>query len=67
MHWESRSFDLPNLPGTQEWYPVIETYGNTFSEPPAPQPPRKGKKKPILADRRKTVVPPRSLVVFVGR
>jgi glycogen operon protein len=67
MHWEARSFDLPNLPDAKEWYPVIETYGNTFCEPPKPVAKKSRKKKPLLADRKKTVVPPRSLVVFVGR
>jgi glycogen operon protein len=67
MHWESQSFDLPNLPGAKEWYPVIETYGNTFSEAPKPPQKKTKKKKPLLGNRRKTVVPPRSIVVFVGR
>ena len=67
MYWESRSFDLPNLPGEKEWYPAIETYGNTFSEVPAPVRRKKRRRKPSLESQKKTIVPPRSIVVFVGR
>ena len=67
MYWEARSFDLPNLPGNREWYPAIETYGNTFSEIPKPVKRRKKVRKPSLESQKKTVVPPRSIVVFVGR
>lgn len=67
MYWEARSFDLPNLPGDKEWYPVIETYGNTFSEVPVPVRKKKRVRKPSLESQKKTVVPPRSIVVFVGR
>lgn len=66
MYWEAKSFDLPNLPGNREWYPAIETYGNTFSE--VPKPVKKKKiRKPSLESQKKTVVPPRSIVVFIGR
>ena len=67
MYWEARSFDLPNLPGDKEWYPAIETYGNTFSEVPVPVRKKKRIRKPSLESQKKTVVPPRSIVVFVGR
>lgn len=67
MYWEARSFDLPNLPGDKEWYPAIETYGNSFSEVPVPVKKKKRVKKPSLESQKKTVVPPRSIVVFVGR
>lgn len=67
MYWESRSFDLPNLPGEKEWYPAIETYGNTFSEVPVPVRRKKRRRKPSLESQKKTIVPPRSIVVFVGR
>ncbi len=67
MYWEARSFDLPNLPGDKEWYPAIETYGNTFSEVPVPMKKKKRIRKPSLESQKKTVVPPRSIVVFVGR
>ena len=67
MYWESRSFDLPNLPGEKEWYPAIETYGNTFSEVPVPVHRKKRRRKPSLESQKKTIVPPRSIVVFVGR
>ena len=67
MYWEARSFDLPNLPGDKEWYPAIETYGNTFSEIPRPVKKKRKVRKPSLESQKKTVVPPRSIVVFVGR
>lgn len=67
MFWEAKSFDLPNLPGNKEWYPAIETYGNTFSKVPEPVKRKKKVKKPSLESQKKTVVPPRSIVVFVGR
>ena len=67
MYWEARSFDLPNLPGDKEWYPAIETYGNTFSTVPVPVRKKKRVRKPSLESQKKTVVPPRSIVVFVGR
>lgn len=66
MYWEAKSFDLPNLPGNREWYPAIETYGNTFSEVPKPMK-KKKIRKPSLESQKKTVVPPRSIVVFIGR
>lgn len=67
MYWESRSFDLPNLPEGREWYVAIETYDNTFT--PAPQRVHKKsrKKKPSLENNKKTIVPPRSIVVFIGK
>lgn len=67
MYWEARSFDLPNLPQDKEWYPVIETYDNTFCETLPAVPKKKRVHKPALESRKKTVVPPRSIVVFLGR
>lgn len=67
MYWEPKSFDLPNLPADKEWYPAVETYGNTFSEVPQPARRKKRKKRPSLESQKKTIVPPRSIVVFVGR
>ena len=67
MYWEPKSFDLPNLPGEREWYPAIETYGNTFSTVPQPVRKKRSHKKPSLESQKKTIVPPRSVVVFVGR
>lgn len=67
MYWEAKSFDLPNLPGDKEWYPAIETYGNTFNEVPRPVKSKRKVRKPSLESQKKTVVPPRSIVVFVGR
>lgn len=67
MYWEPRSFDLPNLPGDKEWYPAIETYENSFHEIPKPVKRKRRRKKTSLESQKKTVVPPRSVVVFVGR
>lgn len=66
MYWEAKAFDLPNLPGDREWYPVIETYDNTFSQPPRSKKKKRKVKKPSLESQKKTIVPPRSIVVFVG-
>ena len=67
MYWENKSFDLPNLPGDKEWYVAIETYDNSFTPVPDKKPGKTRKKKPLLESQRKTIVPPRSIVVFVGR
>lgn len=67
LYWESKSFDLPNLPGDKEWYLAIETYDNTFTEVPRQEKKKRKVKKPSLESQKKTVVPPRSIVVFVGR
>ena len=45
----------------------FETYGNTFSEVPVPVRRKKRRRKPSLESQKKTIVPPRSIVVFVGR
>lgn len=67
MYWESKSFDLPQLPDGREWYPAIETYDNTFSEIPKPVKKKRKTRKTSLECQKKTVVPPRSIVVFIGR
>ena len=67
MYWEPKSFDLPNLPADKDWYPAVETYDNTFSEIPQPVRRKKRRKRPSLESQKKTIVPPRSIVVFVGR
>ena len=69
MYWESKTFDLPSLPVGKKWYAAITTYDNGFNE----LPPKVKRKKVAKVKRsemhlqRKTVVPPRSIVVFVGR
>ena len=72
MYWETKSFDLPNLPGGKEWRVMIDSYDNTFDasflkkkkkKSTASKNLTKAKKKRDL--QRKTVVPPRSIVIFV--
>lgn len=68
MYWETKSFDLPTLPDGSEWHVFLETFDNTFSDLP---PRKKGKKvkknMKRMGVQKKTVVPPRSIVVFVSR
>ena len=72
MYWETKSFDLPNLPKGKEWRVMIDSYDNTFdatflkkkkTKTKASKGMRKTKKQMDL--QRKTVVPPRSIVIFV--
>lgn len=72
MYWESKTFDLPVLPVGRKWYPAITTYDDMFYEIPArkknaerPKAVKMDKKEMEL--QRKTVVPPRSIAVFIGR
>lgn len=68
MYWENKSFDLPTLPDGSEWHVFLETYDETFSELP-PRKKRKTvkKRRKQMGVQRKTVVPPRSIVIFVSR
>jgi glycogen operon protein len=70
MYWEAKSFDLPNLPKGRNWKVMIDTYDNTFDgtllkakKVSAKKSMRKAKKQVEL--QKKTVVPPRTIVVFV--
>lgn len=75
MYWEAKSFDLPNLPKRSDWKVMIDTYDNTFDETllQKAKVQRKKKKTKKEMDKkkresyipRKTMVPPRSVVVFV--
>ena len=70
MYWEQKTFDLPRLHDGKKWYVAVTTYDNTFYDiPPRVNKPKKTKKvkKSELDAQRKTVVPPRSIVIFVGR
>ena len=69
MYWEAKSFDLPNLPKGRTWKVMIDSYDNLFDEELLYE-----KRKPIKRERgrkvkvelqKKTVVAPRSVVVFV--
>lgn len=70
MYWEAKSFDLPNLPKGRNWRVIIDTYDNTFDSGLLKQKAdtkSKSKKrtKKQVDLQRKTVVPPRTIVVFV--
>lgn len=70
MYWESKSFDLPNLPKGRNWRVIIDTYDNTFDgsllkQKTDTKAKSKKKTKKQVDLQRKTVVPPRTIVVFV--
>lgn len=70
MYWEAKSFDLPDLPGGHGWKVMIDTYDNSFDETQLYQKKKSDKRisrKQRLQQKliRKTVVAPRSIVVFV--
>lgn len=71
MYWETKSFDLPILPDGKSWHAAIETYDETFHALPPRTDAKKSKsrrsKAKKLGVQMKTIVPPRSIVVFVGR
>ncbi len=73
MYWEQKTFDLPSLPNGRKWYAAITTYDDMFYEMPVKKNSWKKRKKMVKINKdgmelqRKTVVPPRSVVVFIGR
>lgn len=68
MYWENKSFGLPDLSDGREWFAAIETFDDSFYELPARRvKPGRRKKSKRLGIQRTTVVPPRSIVVFVSR
>ncbi len=73
MYWESKTFDLPSLPNGRKWYVAITTYDDMFYEIPVKKNSWKKRKRQAKIKKdgmelqRKTVVPPRSVVVFIGR
>ncbi len=73
MYWESKTFDLPSLPNGRKWYVAITTYDDMFYEIPVKKNSWKKRKRSVRIKKdgmdlqRKTVVPPRSIVVFIGR
>ncbi|MEE3392358.1 MAG: alpha-amylase [Lachnospiraceae bacterium] len=69
MYWEAKSFDLPFLPDNEEWHMYMETFSDSFYDIPERKVKKKTRKKakdPLL-EFRKAIVPPRSIVVFIGR
>lgn len=68
MYWETKSFDLPTLPAGKEWHAAIETFDETFHVlPQTAVKQTKRSKNTKLGKQRATVVPLRSIVVFVSR
>lgn len=68
MYWETKSFDLPTLPAGKEWHAAIETFDETFHVlPQTTVKQTKRSKNTKLGKQRATVVPLRSIVVFVSR
>lgn len=73
MYWEQKTFDLPFLPNGRKWYAAITTYDDMFYEIPVKKNSWKKRRKTVknkndgMELQRKTVVPPRSVVVFIGR
>ena len=61
MHWEPHEFALPNLPRGRSWKLAFDTgddASNGYYEP--------GREREV-ADQKKHMVPPRSVLVFVGK
>lgn len=60
MHWEPHTFDLPNLPKKQQWHVVFHTdiqeENGKYEEG----------KEPVLEEK-SFPVPPRTIVVFMGK
>ena len=60
MHWEPHEFDLPNLPKKEQWHVVFHTDKGELNGiyPEGKEPAAEGKR---------FLVPPRSIVVFIGK
>ena len=60
MHWEPHEFDLPNLPKKEQWHVVFHTDKGEINGiyPEGKEPAAEGKR---------FLVPPRSIVVFIGK
>lgn len=61
MHWEPHEFSLPNLPKGKKWHVAINTdegsRNGIYQEG----------KEPVLEKQKHFMVPPRSIVVFIGK
>lgn len=67
MHWDSQSFDLPNIAEDKQWNLYLDTYENAFHEiVPKPKTKKKKGKSVSLEQRKRTIVPPRSIVVYIS-
>lgn len=61
MHWEPHEFALPHLPKGRQWYLAINTDAlevNGFYPEGS---------EPLLKDQRRFMVPPRTILVMIGR
>lgn len=61
MHWEPHDFSLPNLPSGKRWYMAFNTddhAANGYYEA--------GQEEEI-ANQKRYIVPPRSILVFIGK
>lgn len=61
MHWEPHEFSLPNLPKGKKWHVAINTdegsRNGIYQEG----------EEPVLEKQKHFMVPPRSIVVFIGK
>ena len=71
MHWESHEFDLPNLPKKQKWYIVFNTddkeFNGMYQEKSGDGEDVEKKGGMPVMETRQFEVPPRTIVVFVGK
>lgn len=61
MHWEPHEFALPNLPKGKKWYMAFNTDDKAAGGfyPPGSE--------PEIASQKQFMVPPRTVVVFIGK
>ena len=71
MHWEPHEFDLPNLPKKQKWHIVFNTdekdSNGMYSEVSVSADGGELDGGMPVMETRQFEVPPRTIVVFVGR
>ena len=71
MQWEPHEFDLPNLPKKQKWYIVFNTddkeFNGMYQEKPGDGEDVEKKGGMPVMETRQFEVPPRTIVVFVGK
>lgn len=61
MHWEPHEFALPNLPKGRRWYMAFNTDDRTSGGYYLPG------SEPDIASQKQFMVPPRTIVVFIGK
>ena len=60
MHWEPHEFALPKLPKDMKWHIAIRTDEEKDGIYP------EGREL-LLPEQKKTMIPPRTIVVFIGK